>query len=59
MPYFNDIHLTTGGSITADGKQAEPIEDHADPSSATAEDIAAKQNEILAALRAVGIIQSS
>lgn len=58
MPYFNDLHLTPGGSITADGKQSEVIEDHADPATATAEQIATKQNEILAALRAVGIIKS-
>lgn len=54
--YLNDIHLTPGSKITADGVQAGPIADHADPATATAADIATKQNEIIAALRAVGII---
>lgn len=58
MPYFNDIHLTDGGKITADGEQAGPIADHADPATATAADIATKQNEILAVLRSLGIIAS-
>ncbi|WP_277679551.1 hypothetical protein [Gracilibacillus dipsosauri] len=59
MPYFNDIHITKGGSITSDGLQAGPIENHVDPAIATAEEIATKQNEILAALRAVGIVKKS
>lgn len=45
-----------GGKITEDGTQASAISDHADTSAATAEEVAEKQNDILAALRGVGII---
>lgn len=58
MPYLNDVHLTQGGKITAGGSQSGAIADHADPATATATDIATKQNEILAALRSLGIIAS-
>lgn len=50
--------MTPGGKITNDGEQAAAITDHADPATATTAEIAAKQNEILAALRGVGIIAS-
>ena len=48
-----------GGEITSEGTQAGAIADHGDPSSASNEDIATKQNSILAALRGVGIIADS
>lgn len=57
MPYLNNVHLTPGGKITADGKQGAPIADHVDPATATATDIATKQNQILAVLRDLGIIK--
>jgi len=59
LPYLNGIDLTPGSKITADGKQAAAIADHPDPAAATVEDVATKQNQILAALRAVGIIAES
>lgn len=48
-----------GGTLTSDGTQASAIADHATPASATNEEIATKQNAILAALRGVGIIASA
>lgn len=59
MPYLNDVHLTPGSKITADGTQAAAISDHVDPATASSTDIATKQNEILAVLRSLGIIKSS
>ncbi|SDI19090.1 hypothetical protein SAMN05192534_12448 [Alteribacillus persepolensis] len=56
--YLNEVNLTPEGKIAREGKQAEAIADHADTAAATAEDIAVKQNEILAALRHAGIIAS-
>ena len=47
-----------GGKITKEGTQASAITDHADPSAASNEEIATKQNSILSALRGVGIIAS-
>lgn len=57
--YVNQLNITEGGKITNNGAQSAPIANHVDPATATAADIAAKQNEILAALRGVGIIASS
>ncbi|WP_257985202.1 hypothetical protein [Bacillus sp. T33-2] len=57
--YVNEINLTPGGKITKDGVQSQAIANHGDPATATAAQIATKQNEILAALRKVGIIASS
>ncbi|MBA4544368.1 hypothetical protein H1164_16090 [Thermoactinomyces daqus] len=57
--YLNQIDLTPGGKITADGKQADAIADHPDPETATTTEIATKQNQILAVLRSLGIIASS
>lgn len=48
-----------GGTITSAGTQAAAIDDHVDPATATTEEVATKQNTILAALRGVGIIASS
>lgn len=59
MPYVNDMHLTPGAKITKNGVQAVAIADHADTATATAAQIATKQNAILAALRGVGIIAKS
>jgi hypothetical protein len=53
-----EINMRPAGKQTANGKQAEAIVSHADPKTATSEEIANKQNEILAALRGVGIIPS-
>lgn len=50
------IDIYPGGKITNAGVQAAAIDDHVDTATATAEDVAIKQNEILAALRGVGII---
>ncbi|MBP1950291.1 hypothetical protein [Virgibacillus litoralis] len=58
MPYLNDVHLTPGSKLTADGKQGSAIADHVDPATATATEIATKQNEILAVLRSLGMIKS-
>jgi hypothetical protein len=58
MPYLNDVHLTPGSKLTANGKQGAAIADHADPSVASSTEIATKQNEILAVLRDLGIIAS-
>jgi hypothetical protein len=96
MPYLNDVHLTPGSKITADGKQSAAIANSTDntgvlttddiienvPATATAPgtvadaalrsevntaltaienniaDIVAKQNQILAVLRSLGIIKS-
>ncbi|WP_197046695.1 hypothetical protein [Oceanobacillus salinisoli] len=57
MPYLNDVHLTSGSKITADGKQGPAIADHVDPATAATADIATKQNQILAVLRDLGIIK--
>lgn len=57
--YVNELNIVQGGKITEDGKQAAAIADHVDPATATATQIATKQNEILAALRGVGIIAKS
>lgn len=54
--YVNELNITPNGKITKDGKQAPAIANHADPATATAAAIATKQNEILNALRGVGII---
>lgn len=54
--YVNQLNINPGGKITSDGKQAVAISNHADPAMATATEIAAKQNQILAVLRSVGII---
>jgi hypothetical protein len=54
-----ELKISDGAKITNDGTQAAAIGDHADPGTATAADIATKQNAILAALRGVGIIASS
>lgn len=51
-----ELDIPTGGKITANGVQAAAIANHADPATATAADIATKQNQILAALRGAGII---
>lgn len=56
MPFLNEVHITPGGKITNDGEQAKAIANHADPATATAVEIATKQNQILEALRGVGII---
>lgn len=53
-----EINMQQAGKMTANGKQAAAIVSHADPAAATSEEIASKQNEILAALRGVGIIPS-
>lgn len=54
--YVNELNIVPSGKITEDGKQAAAIANHADTATATAPQIATKQNEILAALRGVGII---
>lgn len=54
-----EINILSGAKVLADGTQAAAIADHTDPATATTEEIATKQNQILAALRAVGIIASS
>lgn len=54
--YVNELNIVPGGKITDDGKQAAAIANHADTATATATQIAIKQNAILAALRGVGII---
>lgn len=51
-----EIDVAVGGKITKDGVQAIAIASHAAPATATSTDIATKQNEILVALRGVGII---
>ena len=50
------IDIYPGGAITNAGVQAAAIADHVNPALATVEEIAIKQNAILAALRGVGII---
>lgn len=45
MPYSNDIHLTPGSKITKNGEQAPAIVNHVDSATATAADIATKQNK--------------
>ncbi|MDC3412531.1 hypothetical protein [Terrihalobacillus insolitus] len=57
MPYFNDVHLTPGSKITANGKQGPVIADHVDPATASSAEIATKQNQILAVLRDLRIIK--
>ena len=57
MPYLNDVHLTPGSKVTANGTQSNAIANHVDPATATATAIATKQNEILDALRILGIIK--
>lgn len=57
--YVNQLNLTPGAKITKDGKQAAAIANHVDTATATAAQIATKQNAILTALRSVGIIASS
>jgi hypothetical protein len=59
MPHVNSIDLTPGSKITKNGKQSAAIANHSNPATATATEIATKQNAILAALRNVGIIASS
>lgn len=59
MVVGGELKIASGGKITNAGTQAAAIADHADPGTATAADIATKQNFILAALRGVGIIASS
>ncbi|MDQ0414230.1 hypothetical protein [Mesobacillus stamsii] len=54
-----ELNIAAGGKITANGTQASAITDHVDTATATSTDIAAKQNQILAALRGAGIIASS
>lgn len=51
-----EMNVLPDGKITADGVQSAAILDHADPATATTTEIATKQNQILAALRGVGII---
>jgi hypothetical protein len=53
-----DINVVAGAKVLADGTQATAIADHADTTTATTEEIATKQNAILAALRGAGIIAS-
>lgn len=54
-----ELNVAAGGKITAAGTQAAAIADHANPATATAADIATKQNAVLAALRGVGIIPTA
>jgi hypothetical protein len=54
----DELKIVTGAKITADGDQAVAIANHDDTDTATAAEIAVKQNAILAALRGVGIIAS-
>jgi hypothetical protein len=51
-----ELNIKAGAKILADGTQAAAIADHPDPATATTEDVATKQNQILAALRGAGII---
>lgn len=54
-----ELNLLDGaGAVVASGTPAAAIADHADPATATAEEIATKQNTILAALRTFGIVAS-
>jgi hypothetical protein len=54
MAYLNPV-----AGAAREGRQAEAVADIATPASATAEDCAEKLNELLAALRAAGVLASS
>jgi hypothetical protein len=52
-------YLNPGAGAAREGTQAEAVADIADPATATTADIANKVNELLAALRAAGLLASS
>lgn len=51
-------YLNPGAGAAREGSQAAAVADIATPATATAEDVANKVNELLASLRAAGLLAS-